>query len=451
MNNDKRVIMPTLDKNTRINNFKEVETGLTLDEAKYEASRCLQCNNPRCVKGCPVGIMIPKFIKEILNNDLDKAYEIILESSSLPAICGRVCPQEKQCEKMCIKGLKGDSIAIGYLERYVADNNKFVDKFNIKKNGKKIAIVGSGPSGLSCSYELLKNGFDVTIYEVLHLPGGVLTYGIPEFRLPKKIVNKEIDKLKKMGAKIITDVPIGNAITIEELKNEYDFVFIATGAGVPKYMNIPGEFANGVFSANEILTRINLMKSYQKISKTPIKIANKVYVIGGGNVAIDAARSLNRLGIEVHLMYRRSMDELPARKMEVRHALEEGIIFDLLKLPKEILVDEFNNVIGMKVVNMKLGNIDESGRRSVIEDNNSIHEVKCDMVVMALGTSINHEALKNTNIKLTDKGLIEVEEGKTSIDKVYAGGDVVTGSATVILAMEAGKKAAKEIIKSLNL
>ena len=450
MNNDKRIIMPTLDKEKRVNNFLEVETGLTDEDAIREASRCLQCNNPRCVKGCPVGIMIPKFIKEILNNDLDKAYEIILESSSLPAICGRVCPQEKQCEKMCIKGLKGDSIAIGYLERYVADNNKFVDKFNIKKNGKKIAIVGSGPSGLSCSYELLKNGFDVTIYEVLHLPGGVLTYGIPEFRLPKKIVNKEIDKLKKMGAKIITDVPIGNAITIEELKNEYDFVFIATGAGVPKYMNIPGEFANGVFSANEILTRINLMKAYNS-SKTPIKIANKVYVIGGGNVAIDAARSLNRLGIEVHLMYRRSMDELPARKMEVRHALEEGIIFDLLKLPKEILVDEFNNVIGMKVVNMKLGNIDESGRRSVIEDNNSIHEVKCDMVVMALGTSINHEALKNTNIKLTDKGLIEVEEGKTSIDKVYAGGDVVTGSATVILVMEAGKKAAKEIIKSLNL
>lgn len=450
MNNDKRVIMPTLDKEKRVNNFLEVETGLTDEDAIREASRCLQCNNPRCVKGCPVGIIIPKFIKEILNNDLDKAYEIILESSSLPAICGRVCPQEKQCEKMCIKGLKGDSIAIGYLERYVADNNKFVDKFNIKKNGKKIAIVGSGPSGLSCSYELLKNGFDVTIYEVLHLPGGVLTYGIPEFRLPKKIVNKEIDKLKKMGAKIITDVPIGNAITIEELKNEYDFVFIATGAGVPKYMNIPGEFANGVFSANEILTRINLMKAYNS-SKTPIKKGNICYVIGGGNVAIDAARSLNRLGIEVHLMYRRSMDELPARKMEVRHALEEGIIFDLLKLPKEILVDEFNNVIGMKVVNMKLGNIDESGRRSVIEDNNSIHEVKCDMVVMALGTSINHEALKNTNIKLTDKGLIEVEEGKTSIDKVYAGGDVVTGSATVILAMEAGKKAAKEIIKSLNL
>ena len=445
MNNDKRVVMPTLDKDERVNNFLEVETGLTDEQAIKEASRCLQCNNPRCVKGCPVGIMIPKFIKEILNNDLDKAYEIILESSSLPAICGRVCPQEKQCESMCIRGLKGDSIAIGYLERYVADNNKYVDRSDIKKNGKSVAIVGSGPSGLSCAYELLKTGFDVTIYEVLHELGGVLTYGIPEFRLPKNVVSKEIDKLKKMGCNFITDVLVGNTFTIDELKEKYDYVFIGTGAGVPKFMNIPGEDANSVFSANEILTRINLMKAYNS-SKTPIKKGNVCYVIGGGNVAMDAARSLRRLGINVHLMYRRSMDELPARKMEVSHAMEEGIVFDLLKLPKEILVDDDNNVIGMKVVDMKLGDIDESGRRSVYEDLDSIHDIKCDMVVMALGTSINKEVLKNSSIKTNDKGLIEVNGSKTSYDNVYAGGDAITGSATVILAMEAGKKAAMEIM-----
>ena len=449
MNNDKRVVMPTLDKDERVNNFLEVETGLTDEQAIKEASRCLQCNNPRCVKGCPVGIMIPKFIKEILNNDLDKAYEIILESSSLPAICGRVCPQEKQCESMCIRGLKGDSIAIGYLERYVADNNKYVDRSDIKKNGKSVAIVGSGPSGLSCAYELLKTGFDVTIYEVLHELGGVLTYGIPEFRLPKNVVSKEIDKLKKMGCNFITDVLVGNTFTIDDLRNKYDYVYIGTGAGVPKFMDIPGEDANSVFSANEILTRINLMKAYNS-SKTPIKKGNVCYVIGGGNVAMDAARSLRRLGINVHLMYRRSMDELPARKMEVSHAMEEGIVFDLLKLPKEILVDDDNNVIGMKVVDMKLGDIDESGRRSVYEDLDSIHDIKCDMVVMALGTSINKEVLKNSSIKTNDKGLIEVNGSKTSYDNVYAGGDAITGSATVILAMEAGKKAALEIKESLD-
>ena len=448
MNNTERIKMPIQDKDVRIKNFEEVELGFNDEDALNEASRCLQCNNPRCVKGCPVGVMIPKFIKEILNNDIDKAYEIILESSSLPGICGRVCPQEKQCEKMCIRGLKGDAIAIGALERYVADNNTCVDNYDIKKNGKRVAIVGSGPSGLACSYDLAKNGYDVTIYEVLHIPGGVLSYGIPEFRLPKKIVNKEIDKLKKMGVKILTDVPVGNAITIDDLKNEYDYIYIGTGAGVPKFMNIPGEGANGVFSANEILTRINLMKSYNSDSSTPIKKGKVVYVIGGGNVAMDAARSLKRLGMEVHLMYRRSMDELPARRMEVNHAKEEEIIFDLLKLPKEIIVDENNNVKGMMVVDMILGDVDESGRRSVMEDNNSLKEIDCDMVVMALGTAINHEALKESSIKLTDRGLIEVDDSKTSIDNVYAGGDVVTGSATVILAMEAGKVAAKKIMES---
>lgn len=448
MNNTERVKMPIQDKDVRINNFHEVELGFSYEDAKGEASRCLQCNNPRCVKGCPVGVMIPNFIKEILNNNIDKAYEIILESSSLPGICGRVCPQEKQCEKMCIRGLKGEAIAIGALERYVADNNTYVDNYDIKKNGKRVAIVGSGPSGLACSYDLAKNGYDVTIYEVLHIPGGVLSYGIPEFRLPKKIVNKEIDKLKKMGVKILTDVPVGNAITIDDLRKDYDYVYIGTGAGVPKFMNIPGEGANGVFSANEILTRINLMNSYNSDSFTPIKKGKVVYVIGGGNVAMDAARSLRRLGCEVHLMYRRSMDELPARRMEVNHAKEEGIIFDLLKLPKEIIIDDDNNVIGMKVVNMILGEVDDTGRRSVVEDSKSIYNVSCDMVVMALGTVINHEALKESNIKLTDKGLIEVDDSKTSIDNVYAGGDVVTGSATVILAMEAGKVAAKKIMES---
>ena len=449
MENTERIKMRTQEPNERIKNFKEVELGFNNEEAKEEASRCLKCNNPRCVKGCPVGVMIPEFIKEILNNNLEAAYEVILKSSSLPAICGRVCPQEKQCEKMCIRGLKGESIAIGALERYVADNNKYNESKKITKKGKTVAIVGSGPSGLACAYDLVNNGFDVTIYEVLQKAGGVLTYGIPEFRLPKEIVKKEIEKIKKLGVKIITDVPIGNALTINDLKSEYDYIFIGTGAGLPKFMDIPGESANGVFSANEILTRINLMKAYINNSNTPIKNTKKAYVIGGGNVAMDAVRSLKRLGVETHLMYRRSMEELPARKMEVIHAKEEGIIFDLLKLPKKILTDDDNNVIGMEVVNMILGDKDDEGRRSVKEDNESLHTVDCDMVVMALGTKTNHEALKESDIKLTDRGLIEVNESKTSINRVYAGGDVVTGAATVILAMEAGKKAAKEIIENI--
>lgn len=448
--NNERVKMSTLDKKIRITNFDEVEMGFSEEDALKEASRCLQCNNPRCVKGCPVGIIIPAFIKEILNHDLNKAYEIILESSSLPSICGRVCPQEKQCEKMCIRGLKGESIAIGALERYVGDNNTYIDQQIINKNGHSVAIVGSGPSGLACAYDLSKNGFDVTIYEVLQTPGGVLTYGIPEFRLPKKIVSKEIDKLKKMGVKIITDVLVGNTITLNDLQSEYDYVYLGTGAGTPKFMGIEGESANGVFSANEILTRINLMKSYQKNANTPIKKASIAYVIGGGNVAMDAARSLKRLGIEVHLMYRRSMEELPARKMEVNHAIEEGINFDTLKLPKKILIDAENNVIGMQVVDMILGDKDASGRRSVQENPTTLKQITCDMVVMALGTSVNHEAIKNTDIKITDRGLIEINDSQTSIDSVYAGGDVVTGAATVILAMEAGKNAAKKIIKTLN-
>ena len=441
------------DANERSTSFLEVELGYTKEEALKEANRCLQCNNPRCVKGCPVSIRIPEFIKAIKDNELDKAYQIISESSSLPAICGRVCPQEKQCESMCIKGLKGEAISIGALERFVADyaiSNNLVSGNIKKKNGKRIAIVGSGPAGLSCAGELARNGYEVTIYEVLHKAGGVLTYGIPEFRLPKSIVQKEVDSLEKLGVKIICDVPIGNAITLSELEKDYDAVFLGTGAGLPKFMNIPGEDANEVFSANEILTRINLMGAYKDNSKTPIKKGKIAYVIGGGNVAMDAVRSLKRLGMEAHLMYRRSMDELPASKMEVEHAQEEGIIFDLLRNPVKVLTDDDNHVIGMEVVEMKLGEPDESGRRSVEEMAGSNYKVDCDMIVEALGTSPNHEALKNSRIKLTDRGLIEVNSTKTSLSNVFAGGDAVTGAATVILAMEAGKKSASEIMEYLE-
>ena len=451
--NDSKVRGKIQEPEERVKNFSEVELGYTDEEAKAEANRCLQCNNPRCMKGCPVSIMIPEFIKCIKEDNIKGAYEVISESSSLPAICGRVCPQEKQCESMCIKGLKGDAISIGSLERYVADQaikNNFSSVGDIKSNGKKVAIVGSGPAGLTCAGDLAKAGYSVTIYEVLHKAGGVLTYGIPEFRLPKDIVKKEVESLENLGVEIKCDVPVGNAITLDELSSEYDAVFVGTGAGLPKFMGIPGEDANGVFSANEILTRINLMGGFKADSKTPIKKGSKAYVIGGGNVAMDAVRSLKRLGVDAHIMYRRGEDELPARLMEVNHAKEEGIVFDLLTNPKEILVDENNNVIGMKVVNMVLGEEGEDGRRSVEEDSSSVHDIDCDMVVMALGTSPNHEALKKSDIELSDRGLIVVDGTKTSLSNVYAGGDAVTGAATVILAMEAGKKAASEIMEALN-
>ncbi|MBR4177829.1 MAG: NADPH-dependent glutamate synthase [Bacilli bacterium] len=437
----------------RVKNFDEVELGYNEKEALKEANRCLQCKNPRCVTGCPVNIQIPSFIKEIRENNLKKAYEVISESSSLPAICGRVCPQEKQCEKMCIRGIKGDAISIGTLERYVADNallNNYDSTKKIKSNGKKVAIVGSGPAGLTCAGDLAKNGYEVTIYEVLQKAGGVLTYGIPEFRLPKKIVEQEVNNLKKLGVKILTDVPVGNAITLDELQDKFDAVFLGTGAGLARFMNIEGEDANEVFSANEILTRINLMGAYKDKAKTPIKKAKIAYVIGAGNVAMDSVRSLKRLGIDAHIMYRRGEEELPARKLEVEHAKEEGVKFDLLQNPKRILTDENNSVIGMEVIDMVLGEPGEDGRRSVTEKEGSLHKVDCDMVVMALGTDPNHEALKNSKIKLNEKGLIVVEESKTSLSNVFAGGDAVTGSATVILAMEAGKKAAKEIMEYLS-
>ena len=454
MDGMEKVEMRVQDPKERSKNFNEVELGFNKEEALEEASRCLHCKIPKCVEGCPVNIMIPEFIAAIKEENLEKAYNIISETSSLPAICGRVCPQEKQCESKCVRGIKGDSIAIGSLERYVADEaikNNFKSVVKKKKNGKRIAIVGSGPSGLTCAGDLAKEGFDVTIFEVLHKAGGVLTYGIPEFRLPKSIVDNQVESLKQLGVRIKTNVPIGNAITLEELSKEYDAVFVGSGAGLPKFMGIDGEDAGGVFSANEILTRINLMGAFKDKAKTPIKEAKVAYVIGGGNVAMDSVRSLKRLGVETHLMYRRGEEELPARKTEVRHAKEEGIIFDLLQNPVKIITDENNNVTGMEVINMELTEPGADGRRSVKEIAGSNHIVNCDMVVMALGTGPNHEALKESNIKLTDRGLIEVEGTKTSLRNVYAGGDAVTGAATVILAMEAGKKAAKEIMDSLKV
>ena len=451
--NDEKVRGKVQKAKERVHNFDEVELGYTEEEAKKEASRCLHCQNPRCMKGCPVSIEIPGFIQAIKEDDIEKAYQIISKSSSLPAVCGRVCPQEKQCEEMCIKGLKGEAISIGSLERYVADwaiQNNLNTSVVKEKKGKKVAIVGSGPAGLACAGDLVKAGYDVTIYEILQRPGGVLTYGIPEFRLPKRIVKKEVESLEKLGVKILTDVLVGNTIFLEELQKEYDAVFLGTGAGLPKFMEIPGEGANGVFSANEILTRINLMGAYKEDAKTPIKKAKIAYVIGGGNVAMDAVRSLKRLGVDARIMYRRSLEELPARKMEVEHALEEGIQFDLLTNPTRILTDDNNNVIGMEVVNMVLTEAGEDGRKKVIPDEKSTHIIDCDMVVMALGTSPNHSALKGSNIKLNEKGLIIVEDKKTSLNKVYAGGDAVTGAATVILAMEAGKKAAKQIIEAIK-
>ncbi len=445
--------MPTQDPKVRAHNFKEVALGYTAEIADAEAKRCLNCKNRPCVEGCPVNVNIPDFIAQIKLGNYEEAYQIISKSSSLPAVCGRVCPQEKQCEAKCVKGLKGEAISIGSLERYVADQaliNDFSSVSPKEKNGKKVAIVGSGPAGLTCAGDLAKAGYEVTIYEVLHKAGGVLTYGIPEFRLPKSIVQKEVDSLKKLGVNILCDVPIGNALTIPDLQKEYDAVFLGTGAGLPKFMGIEGENANQVFSANEILTRINLMGGYLDDAKTPIKRGKKAYVIGGGNVAMDAVRSLKRLGVDAHIMYRRSMEELPARLMEVEHAKDEGIVFDLLMNPVRIVVDEQNNVTGMEVVEMELGEAGEDGRRQVVEKEGSNHIVDCDMVVMALGTGPNHAALKHSKVDLSDRGLIIVDGTKTTDKKVFAGGDAVTGSATVILAMEAGKKAAKEIIESFS-
>ena len=422
----------------RAKNFDEVCLGYNKEEAMEEATRCINCKNAQCVKGCPVAIDIPAFIEQVKLGNIEEAYQIISRSSALPAVCGRVCPQESQCEAKCIRGIKGDAVSIGKLERFAADTAR---EEGIKPqkaeslNGKKVAVIGSGPAGLTCAGDLAKLGYDVTIFEALHKAGGVLSYGIPEFRLPKtKVVDAEIDNVKSLGVKIETNVVIGKATTIDELLNEegFDAVFIGSGAGLPKFMGIPGENANGVFSANEYLTRSNLMKAFDDDYATPIAAGKKVAVVGGGNVAMDAARTALRLGADVHIVYRRSEEELPARVEEVHHAKEEGIVFDLLTNPVEIHVDEEGNVTGMTCIRMELGEPDDSGRRRPVE------------VPLISSTT---EGLETNKWKCI---VAEEENGQTSKAKVYAGGDAVTGAATVILAMGAGKAAAKGIHELLS-
>ena len=446
----KRIKIREQEPKVRATNFDEVCLGYNEEEAVAEASRCLNCKNPNCVKDCPVSIKIPDFISHIKNKDYIKAYEIISEDSALPSICGRVCPQETQCEMHCIRGIKGEAVSIGKLERFVGDyikENNIDVKVDIKENNIKVAVVGAGPAGLTCAGELRKLGYDVTIYEALHKAGGVLTYGIPEFRLPKdKIVKKEVEKVEKLGVKIKLNTIVGKTIKIDDLLNDgVKAIFVASGAGLPQFMHIPGENANGVSSANEFLTRVNLMHAYDKNYDTPIKVGKMALVIGGGNVAVDAARTALRLGAETHIVYRRGEEELPARAEEVHHAKEEGVVFDLLINIKEILVDENNNTIGAKLVKMELGEADASGRKSPKEIAGSEYEVKCDTVIMALGTTPNPIIVKNTEgIETNKKGCIVVnEESMTTKRGVFAGGDIVIGAATVILAMEAGKKAAK--------
>ena len=443
----------------RATNFDEVCLGYNADEAMEEASRCINCKNAKCMQGCPVSINIPAFVHEVKEGNFEKAYQIISESSALPAICGRVCPQESQCEGKCIRGIKGEAISIGKLERFVADwarENGIRPAAPAEKNGKKVAVIGSGPSGLTCAGDLAKLGYDVTIFEALHEAGGVLVYGIPEFRLPKlDVVAKEVENVKALGVKIETNVIIGRSITIDELMDEEGFeaVFIGSGAGLPMFMGIPGETAKGVFSANEYLTRNNLMKAFREDYDTPIVHGKKVAVVGGGNVAMDAARTALRLGAEVHIVYRRSEAELPARAEEVHHAKEEGIIFDLLTNPTEILVDENDAVAGMKCIRMELGEPDASGRRRPVEIAGSEYDMDVDTVIMSLGTSPN-PLISSTTIGLDvnkRKCIIADEEtGKTSKDGVYAGGDAVTGAATVILAMGAGKAGARGIDEYLK-
>lgn len=450
--------MPSQEPNVRNKNFQEVTLGYTEEMALDEAKRCLNCKNKPCVSGCPVNIHIPEFIAKVAEGDFEGAYQVISLSSSLPAVCGRVCPQETQCEGKCVRGIKGEPVAIGRLERFVADYHNAHAEGAVTRpdpNGHKVAIIGSGPAGLTCAGDLAKMGYDVTIYEALHLAGGVLVYGIPEFRLPKAIVQKEVDNLKALGVKVETNMVIGRVLTVEELKEEYGYeaIFIGTGAGLPRFMNIPGENLKGVYSANEFLTRSNLMKAYKGDSTTPIQHAKNVAVVGGGNVAMDAARTAKRLGAEnVYIIYRRSMNELPARKEEVEHAEEEGIIFKTLNNPVEILPTDvtdprdpnFGWVKGIRCVEMELGEPDASGRRSPIVKEGSEFELEMDCVIMALGTSPN-PLLKATTPGLDTRRRGEIvadENGLTSIEGVYAGGDAVTGAATVILAMGAGKTAA---------
>ncbi|MCI7814302.1 MAG: NADPH-dependent glutamate synthase [Robinsoniella sp.] len=455
----KKVPVREQDPKVRATNFDEVCLGYNKEEAIEEANRCIGCKNAKCMQGCPVSINIPAFIAQVKEGNIEEAYKVISESSALPAICGRVCPQESQCEGKCIRGIKGEAISIGKLERFVADwarENGIKPTAPAQKNGHKVAVIGSGPSGLTCAGDLAKLGYDVTIFEALHKAGGVLVYGIPEFRLPKDaVVEKEVENVKSLGVKIETNVVIGKSTTVDALMDEEGFeaVFIGSGAGLPMFMGIPGENANGVFSANEFLTRNNLMKAFREDYDTPIARGKKVAVVGGGNVAMDAARTALRLGGEVHIVYRRSEAELPARVEEVHHAKEEGIIFDLLTNPKEILVDENGWVKGMRCIRMELGEPDASGRRRPVEVPGSEFELELDTVIMSLGTSPN-PLISSTTIGLDinkRKCIIADEEtGKTSKEGVYAGGDAVTGAATVILAMGAGKAAAKGIHEFLS-
>ena len=460
--------MPHQDPVVRSGNFEEVALGYTKEQAIDEAQRCLNCKHRPCVSGCPVQINIPEFIAKVAEGDFEGAYQIIAKDSALPAVCGRVCPQESQCEAKCVRGIKAEPVGIGRLERFVADwhNANATEKaVPPAPNGHKVAVIGSGPAGLTCAGDLARKGYDVTVFEALHLAGGVLVYGIPEFRLPKAIVQKEVDTLKELGVKVETNMVIGRAITIDELKEEYGFeaVFIGSGAGLPKFMNIPGENLKGVYSANEFLTRINLMKAYKEGSDTPIMPlkGKKVAVVGGGNVAMDAARCAKRLGAEVYIVYRRSEAELPARAEEVEHAKEEGIIFKTLTNPTEIL--GFHNpddprdprngsVAGIRCVEMELGEPDASGRRRPIVKQGSEFDIELDCVIMALGTSPNPLIKSTTEGLETEKwgGIIADENGLTSRENVYAGGDAVTGAATVILAMGAGKTAARAIDETLS-
>jgi glutamate synthase (NADPH/NADH) small chain len=451
--------MPSQDPNVRNKNFLEVALGYTEEQALDEAARCLNCKNPKCMGGCPVQVHIPEFIQKITEKDYEGAYQAIHQTSSLPAVCGRVCPQESQCEKYCIRGIKGDSVGIGRLERFVADwhNAHAAEKAELPTpNGHKVAVVGSGPSGLTCAGDLAKKGYDVTVYEALHKAGGVLVYGIPEFRLPKAIVQKEVDGLKELGVKVETNTVIGRTITIDELmeENGFEAVFVGSGAGLPMFMHIPGENLKGVYSANEFLTRINLMKAYLPESDTPIMglKGKKVAVVGGGNVAMDAARCSKRLGADVYVVYRRGMEELPARHEEVEHAIEEGIVFKTLNNPVKINGDENDMVSSMTCIEMELGEPDASGRRRPVEKAGSEFDLTVDAVIMSLGTSPN-PLIKNTTkgLEINKKGGIIVnEDGLTSREGVYAGGDAVTGAATVILAMGAGKLAAKSIDEYLS-
>lgn len=442
------------DPKVRARNFEEVCLGYNKEEAMEEASRCLNCKNAKCIKGCPVSINIPAFVHEVKEGNFAEAYKIISQSSALPAVCGRVCPQETQCEGVCIRGVKGEAVSIGKLERFVADwakENGIKPEAPAEKNGHKIAVIGSGPSGLTCAGDLAKMGYDVTIFEALHQPGGVLVYGIPEFRLPKdKVVKEEVENVKSLGVKIETNVIIGKSTTIDELleKGGFEAVFIGSGAGLPMFMGIPGEVSNGVFSANEYLTRSNLMKAFREDYDTPIKTGKKVIVVGGGNVAMDAARTALRLGAEVHIVYRRSEEELPARREEVHHAKEEGVIFDLLTNPVEIIPDENGWVKEVKCVRMELGEPDASGRRRPVVIEGSEFTMEADTVIMSLGTSPN-PLISSTTIGLDTNRrkciIADEENGQTSKEGVFAGGDAVTGAATVILAMGAGKAAAKGI------